>query len=267
MLARRRGGLVAVTTGLALVVVAAVWSGFVAGQPDAASLVATQKPHAPPPVRYLNAPRPDPAVEALPSANSPMRATTATSVALTFDDGPSPQWTPKLLAMLSRYHVTATFCLIGMNVAAHPDLVRLIVAAGHTLCNHSWSHDESLGRLGASAIRADMARTNAAIRAAAPDAGIPYYRQPGGFWTPAIVDTARGLGMQPLSWDIDPRDWALPPTPTIARAVTAGCRAGNIILLHDGGGDRSRTFAALQAVLPSLTRRYRLTALPDAGVP
>ncbi|MEU2615660.1 polysaccharide deacetylase family protein, partial [Micromonospora sp. NPDC007271] len=75
------------------------------------------------------------------------RAITGTSaVALTFDDGPDPRYTPQVLALLREHHLTATFCVVGENARAHPDLIRAIVAGGHTLCNHTWNHDVALGR-------------------------------------------------------------------------------------------------------------------------
>jgi peptidoglycan/xylan/chitin deacetylase (PgdA/CDA1 family) len=191
------------------------------------------------------------------------RLTTGTpEVALTFDDGPHPQWTPQVLALLAQYHVTATFCLIGVNAAKYPELVRAIVAGGHTLCNHSWSHDMSLGQRDEQRVLDDLRRTNAAIRAAVPQARISYFRQPGGRWSKRVVAAAQQLGMTPLHWRVDPRDWKQVPSNGIANLVTTQATAGSIVLLHDGGGDRRRTLAALRVILPNLLTRFHLGALP-----
>jgi peptidoglycan/xylan/chitin deacetylase (PgdA/CDA1 family) len=193
-------------------------------------------------------------------------STGSSEVALTFDDGPDPRYTPQTLAMLRRYQVKATFCLVGQQAAAYPELVRAIAADGHTLCNHSWSHDITLGSRARTTIRVDLARTNQAIRAAVPGARIVYYRQPGGNWTSGVVATAWELGMTSLHWAVDPQDWTQPGAGNIASTVTAGTGAGAIVLLHDAGGNRSQTVAALRTILPNLTRRFELGSLPT-GLP
>jgi peptidoglycan/xylan/chitin deacetylase (PgdA/CDA1 family) len=190
-----------------------------------------------------------------------LRSTGTAAVALTFDDGPSPTWTPRILALLRKYHVHATFCVIGREARAYPQLVRQIVEQGHTLCNHSWDHDEFLYQRSAAYIRTEMTRTNAAIRRAVPGASIRYYRQPGGNWSARIVRQARALGMTPLHWSVDPSDWRRPPARSIVATVKSTTRKGSIILDHDGGGDRSHTYAALRVLLPYLRRKYDLIRL------
>ena len=103
------------------------------------------------------------------------------SVSLTFDDGPDPEHTPRLLSVLRRHGVPAVFCLLGRHVDDHPDLVRRIAADGHVLGNHSMRHDD-VSTWSASRIEADLRDTNAAIRRARPGAAIPYYRAPYGRW-------------------------------------------------------------------------------------
>ncbi|SCE85118.1 Polysaccharide deacetylase [Micromonospora coriariae] len=100
------------------------------------------------------------------------RSTGVRPVALTFDDGPSPAWTPKVLNQLRAARVTATFCVVGREVQRHPELVRRIVREGHQLCNHSWRHDLELARRPVAEIRADLSRTNKAIQAAVPGAKV-----------------------------------------------------------------------------------------------
>jgi peptidoglycan-N-acetylglucosamine deacetylase len=195
------------------------------------------------------------------------RTTGAEYVALTFDDGPDPRYTPQVLELLREYGATATFCVVGQLAEAYPELIRAMVADGHTLCNHSWSHDMALGSRSAAAIRDDMERTNAAIRAAAPGTRVSYYRQPGGNWTDRVVDVAEELGMTSLHWAVDPQDWRKPGAAKIAREVIAGCHAGAIVLLHDGGGERDGTVAALRSFLPDLTGRFVVAAMPPGVDP
>jgi peptidoglycan/xylan/chitin deacetylase (PgdA/CDA1 family) len=179
-------------------------------------------------------------------------------VALTFDDGPDAA-TPRMLELLKQHGVKATFCVIGTSVQAHPEMVRQIVADGHSLCNHTFRHDLHLGTRGAAAIRADLQQTSDAIHAAAPGAPIRYFRHPGGNFTPASASVAKDLGMISLGWDVDPNDWNLSKFPqSAARAehvvslVSDRARPGSIVLSHDGGGDRSATIAAYERLLPWL---------------
>ncbi|MFD6564766.1 polysaccharide deacetylase family protein [Micromonospora profundi] len=183
-------------------------------------------------------------------------------LALTFDDGPDPRYTPQVLAALREYDVKATFCVVGENAQNHPDLIQAIVADGHTLCNHSWHHDVSLGNRSTDQIRADLLRTNAAIRAAAPEAPIVWYRQPGGAWTYPVVSVARQLGMTPLHWSVDPSDWQAPGAGKIAATVSTQVGPGSVVLLHDAGGDRQGTVDALRRILPELSTHFELEALP-----
>ena len=229
--------------------------------------------HAPPAAPAGGRPAPagsTPSAPAPVAAGTVARTTGTSSVALTFDDGPGPS-TPAVLALLRQYHVKATFCLIGIHVRAHPELVRAIVADGHTLCNHSWIHDEQLGHKPPDVIRADLQRTDDAIHAAAPGARIAYYRQPGGNWTPVVTAVARSLGMRSLGWNVDPADWntvAYQPGPAmtdhVVSTVESRVRAGSIVLSHDAGGDRSSTLAAYRTLLPYLIdqRHFTLAAMP-----
>jgi peptidoglycan/xylan/chitin deacetylase (PgdA/CDA1 family) len=211
--------------------------------------------HPPTPVAAVRAARPA-------AATGGMRYTTGgRAVALTFDDGPHPVWTPLLLDRLRAARVRATFCVIGAKVWRYPALVRRIAREGHTLCNHSWDHDFGLGVRPESVIRADLVRTDQAIRRAVPSVRVRYFRQPGGRWTPAVIRVARDLGMVALHWTVDPRDWERPGAEAIGRRVLAQARPGAIILLHDGGGDRSGTVNACAYLLSPLQRRFGITVL------
>lgn len=184
------------------------------------------------------------------------------TVALTFDDGPDPCHTPRLLDLLARYRVPAVFCLQGDHAQDRPDLVRRIAEAGHTLCNHSLYHDD-LGSWPAARIRHDLRQTSAAIRRAVPGADIRYFRAPYGNWglSPQV---AVELGMQPLGWTFDIGDWDPPGTDELVRRILDRITPGAVALLHDGGGDRSRTVAATRRTIPLLQARGWRYTLPAA---
>jgi peptidoglycan/xylan/chitin deacetylase (PgdA/CDA1 family) len=222
----------------------------------------TAHPTAPSPAP--SAPVPAPAVVRGTGPAGSLRTTGSAAVALTFDDGP---WgdTPTVLDLLAQYHIKATFCMIGRQVATHAALVRRIVAEGHTLCNHTWSHDETLRTRPADRIRAELQRTNDAIHAVVPGAVIGYFRAPGGNFSSQVVSIAASMGMTSIFWSVDPQDWRSPGVHPIITNVLTHTRPGSIVLLHDGAGPQ--TIAALRTILPGLAGRYTLIALPDADPP
>jgi peptidoglycan/xylan/chitin deacetylase (PgdA/CDA1 family) len=172
------------------------------------------------------------------------------ALALTIDDGPHPTWTPKVLDLLAEHGVRATFSIVGAQAQAYPKLVRRVVRAGHGLCNHSMTHPQPFGTRSTAAIRREIVGAQAAISDAAgkePD----LFRSPGGSWTEAVLDITNELGLTPVGWSVDPRDWSLPGTTAIEHTLLTA-RAGDILLCHDGGGNRSQTVTALDAVLPQL---------------
>ncbi|WP_328461986.1 polysaccharide deacetylase family protein [Actinoplanes sp. NBC_00393] len=184
-------------------------------------------------------------------------------VMLSFDDGPDPNETPKILALLDKYQVKAVFCLVGTQAQAHPELVRQIVDAGHVLCNHTWDHDLAIGKKKPDKIRDDLDRTAAAIRAAVPDAEIPYFRAPGGNFTDRLVEVAYGKQMTSLYWEVDPRDWFHPAGETydqrvkrIVDEVKKNTRPGSIVLAHDF--NQPATTEAFERLLPWLTERFQV---------
>ncbi|MDA1366239.1 polysaccharide deacetylase family protein [Glycomyces algeriensis] len=184
-------------------------------------------------------------------------------VALTFDDGPSPEWTPKVLDMLREQGVKATFCLIGAYAEAYPELVADIVREGHTLCNHSWFHEFDLGKWSEAEIRANLQRTNDAITKAAPGAEVRYFRHAGGQWTDRAIAIAADLGMESLHWTVDPSDWDNAVTETqIREHVLDRSAPGAIVLLHDGASNQADMCGALTAIFKEFSRRgYVYTAL------
>ncbi|MGD9526116.1 polysaccharide deacetylase family protein [Pseudonocardia sp.] len=178
-------------------------------------------------------------------------------VALTFDDGPDPRYTPRVLELLRQHGAIATFCVVGRQVTAHPDLVRAVAAAGMRLCDHTRAHDEELRTRAPAQISEDVLGTRNAMWAVA-DVHVPYFRAPAGNWSPEVARIAADGGMQPLGWTIDPRDWRRPGAAAIVTEVQQKMRPGAVILLHDGGGNRDQTMAALEQLLPWLGQQgYR----------
>ncbi|SDQ64961.1 polysaccharide deacetylase family protein [Quadrisphaera sp. DSM 44207] len=161
--------------------------------------------------------------------------------ALTFDDGPNPVDTPRLLQVLRENRVKAVFCLWGEYVERHPDVVRQIAAAGHTLCNHTMHHDNLAGWTPDQAfteeeVRADLEATSALIREVVPGARIPYFRAPYGAWGEHSPQVAADLGMQPLGWAVTIEDWETQDADVLAQRLEERIRAnpGGVVLLHDG---------------------------------
>lgn len=175
------------------------------------------------------------------------------TLALTFDDGPHPDSTPALLDVLARHGVRAVFCLWGEHVRQHPEVVRQTVAAGHVLGNHSLHHDD-LSAWADERVEADLRATAAAIDAAVPSVAVPWFRAPFGAWggTPQV---AARLGMRPLAWSLAVADWDPPPAADeLLERLERGVTPGGVVLLHDGGGDRSATVEAVDRLIPRLLR-------------
>jgi peptidoglycan-N-acetylglucosamine deacetylase len=267
----RRNSIAIVAAGLVLLttLVSARWAASngwqrARGQQPSSTGVRkiTPEPTATAPTQRLPPATPRPPTPRLTGLPAGLRRTTGLkAVAVTFDDGPHPVWTPKVLDQLRKAGVKATFCLLGTEAQRFPALVARIVREGHTLCNHSWHHELNLGALPETEIRANLERTNRAIKRAVPGARIRYFRQPGGKWTALEVKVVRDLGMVPLHWSVDPADWQKPGATVIIQRIADRVRAGSIVLLHDGGGDRSGTLGACPTVLTTLKRQYGVVAL------
>ncbi|MTK01594.1 polysaccharide deacetylase family protein [Micromonospora sp. CP22] len=171
-------------------------------------------------------------------------------VALTIDDGPHPTWTPPMLDLLDAHGVRATFFLIGDRVREHPELARRVLAAGHVIGNHSMTHPQPFAALSRPMVRAEIDRTQREIEDAT---GVSprLFRAPGGNWSPTVLRTTVDLGLTPVDWTVNPSDWRSPGVDRITRSLSR-TRPGQIMLCHDGGGDRSQTIAALTEVIPRL---------------
>jgi peptidoglycan/xylan/chitin deacetylase (PgdA/CDA1 family) len=192
-------------------------------------------------------------------------------LAITFDDGPNPAITPKLLDLLQRYNARATFFVVGKYVRACPDLVHETAAGGHLIANHTQTHP-NLFSLSSASIRAELQQCQEAIGAVLNSA-THWFRPPFGFRNPWVVKTAAELGMQTVMWTLIPGDWTPQPPENLIRHLQPIARhaeqnlsspraTGDVLCLHDGGylalnADRTHTLKALEHWLP----RWR-----DAGL-
>jgi len=188
-------------------------------------------------------------------------------VALTFDDGPDPRYTPQVLDILAEYGAVATFCLIGAKASNHQDLARRIVAGGHALANHTMTHAD-LGTYPPHRIRSEIAEADRAIRDAA-QAPVRYFRSPYGSWSTLIRLAAMECGLQPLDWSVNPCDWAQPGVAAIVEAIMRDLRPEGVILLHDSAPageprpERDQTVAALRRLIPVLAACGYTFDVPD----
>ena len=183
-------------------------------------------------------------------------------IALTFDDGPNPFYTSQVLAVLQHYRVKATFFDVGYLVADYPNLVRQEYNQGNVVGNHSWSHPE-LTLLSASAIQSQIASTSAAIQTAI---GVKptLFRPPYGSMNHTVLAEAYSLGVTTVLWDASAGDWSLPGVSVIVSRILHYVHNGAIILLHDGGGNRAQTVAALPILISILENRgFSFVTIPQ----
>jgi peptidoglycan/xylan/chitin deacetylase (PgdA/CDA1 family) len=188
---------------------------------------------------------------AAPAAAAPTKTPLPTKyVVLTFDDGPDIEYTPKVLEILAKYDAKATFFEIGQSVQKHPELTKRAHAAGHSVQNHTWTHPD-LRKLGATAFRQQIMSTDQTIRA--QTGSTPgCLRPPYGGVSAAVRQRAKALGKDLVVWTVDSRDWTKPGTTAIVQRVLKNVHSGSVILMHDGGGNRSQTVAALPTILKTL---------------
>ena len=181
-------------------------------------------------------------------------------VALTFDDGPSPTYTPQILSILKQHDARATFFMLGCWAVKHKDLVSRVVAAGHEIGNHSWSHPDCT-KLSSSGIASQLHRWENVVE---PLTGkhARYFRPPYGASNGSVRATVGNLGYKIAMWTADTNDWRRPGADAIFNRACNGARDGAIILMHDGGGPRDQTVAAVKRLVPALQKKgYRLVTL------
>jgi len=179
---------------------------------------------------------------------------TSNLIGLTFDDGPDPTWTPIVLAVLRDKGVKATFCDVGYRVFEYPQLVRAELAEGHTLCDHTNGHVIDLPRKPHDVIEAQVGDGARVIHDISGD-WPAIYRPPGGSLSQEVVDVARAHGMRTLHWSCDSLDYRRPPPPVLLERILGCLGPGVVVLMHDGGGDRSSTVAMLGALIDGARAR------------
>jgi len=188
-------------------------------------------------------------------------------LALTYDDGPNDPYTWRLLEVLERHGVTATFFLIGRFVEQKPEIARAVVAAGHAIGNHTWDHP-NLIFAPAAEVRRQLQRTQQVIF---DTAGVEprLFRPPFGGRRPITLRIARAMGLQPIMWNVSCHDWEKIPADEIFRRAERQIGGGNVILLHDGGHgrmgvDRSPSIEASDRILSRYkTEGYEFTTVPE----
>jgi peptidoglycan/xylan/chitin deacetylase (PgdA/CDA1 family) len=195
-------------------------------------------------------------------------------LAMTFDDGPNPVWTPRLLDILGSHNVKATFFLVGGHAQAEPGLVQRIAADGHLIGNHSWSHP-NLALTAASRVEQELASTSEALEQIAGVA-VKYFRPPFGARRPVVFRLAQSRGMVPVLWNAMTSDWKEPSADAIASRLTHRIdqlqrrgQAANIVL-HDGnhrdrGGNRGPSVAAAGKLLARYKDTHRFVTLDAWG--
>lgn len=181
-------------------------------------------------------------------------------IALTFDDGPDPKWTPKVLDILKQHHVTATFFVTGANAEKYPELLQRILKEGHELGSHTFTH-ANLATVSDHQVELELNATQRVIEAATGHSTRlfrPPYDADSLPEDPAqlhAIQLAQNLGYLTVLEQIDPQDWARPGTKEIQRRIREQRDKGSLILLHDAGGDRSQTIAALPGILDTLAKQ------------
>lgn len=187
------------------------------------------------------------------------------AVALTFDDGPWPGTTLRIVRVLRRMHAPATFFMVGYLIERYPDIVERVARAGMTIGTHSWSHPWRVpfAKLRPHRIQTEIRRPAELLR---ERFGITptLFRPPGGSFDPFVLREAREAGMRLVQWSVDPHDYRATTPARLARTVLADVRRGSIVVLHDGGGDGATTAAALPRIIRGIRRMgLELVAIPS----
>ncbi|WP_299039568.1 polysaccharide deacetylase family protein [uncultured Pseudokineococcus sp.] len=182
------------------------------------------------------------------------------TIAITVDDGPDPRATPQLLEVLAENDARAVLCLWGDHVRQHPELVRQAVAGGHQLCGHTQTHPD-LGTWSPMRASVEIRRGVRSIERAVPGAEVTWFRAPYGSWG-ASTDVAADLDLQPLGWQATIEDWVPPGSDVLLQRLKDATAPGAVVLVHDGGGDRTQTVEALAQWLPWLREQGYEVVLP-----
>ena len=185
-------------------------------------------------------------------------------VALTFDDGPHPKYTPIILDILDKYNAKATFFVIGTNAEKYPEIIRRESESGHEIGNHTYSHPD-LKKINASDFMDEITRTNGIIEKITGKKP-RLFRPPGGYLNNIIVEKVSAQnGISVLwSWRQDTKDWACPSSDCIVTGVLSNLRDGDVILFHDYNANSSPTPEALERILKKLSSQgYKFVTVSE----
>lgn len=188
-------------------------------------------------------------------------------VALTFDDGPNPPYTNRIVDYLHAVHVRATFFVVGQAVQAHPDIVRRELADGNAIGNHTWDHAH-LVLLSRTHIERELTSTEDEIQKVTGE-HTHLFRPPFGARDFRVISVAHQLGLQVIMWSVPlPADWTQPPPQVIADRVLKYVKDGSIIVLHDGnkgrGANRDNTVEATKLIVSELQKKgFRFVTVPE----
>ena len=174
-------------------------------------------------------------------------------VALTYDDGPNPPYTNQLLELLDRYHIKATFFVIGKTIEKYPETVQLIVSKGHELGNHSYSHNQMIFK-NPWKIWSEIENTDKLLRQLGVKQQI-HFRAPFARKLLVLPYILAKLHKKNILWDVDSKDYEATNSEIIEKNVLEQVSPGSIILMHDGGGERSRTVVATERLIKKLREK------------
>lgn len=181
-------------------------------------------------------------------------------IALTYDDGPNPIYTRRLLRVLARYQVKATFFVIGNQVEQYPEIIQDIRLQGHELGNHSYSHRQLI-LTSRAVIRSEIAKTDQLLRRNGVHQAI-HFRAPFGYKRIRLPLVLSQLKKKNVLWNVDPRDYWASSSKTVVDHVLDRVSPGSIVLLHDGRGDRTLTVEATAQLIPKLqSQGYRFATV------
>lgn len=177
-------------------------------------------------------------------------------IALTFDDGPDPDETGKILDVLHEYNAKCTFFAIGKKIAAYPDIAKRVITEGHELANHTYNHVYFKTPVSQQQIQEELELTEQEIlKVSGRHSSL--FRPPGGMYDETLVDVSNSMGLRPVlwSWHQDTRDWNRPGVWNISSKVLRNARNGDIVLFHDHVHGPSQTQEALKIILPELEKK------------
>ncbi|MBD2664932.1 polysaccharide deacetylase [Richelia sinica FACHB-800] len=182
-------------------------------------------------------------------------------IALTFDDGPWPQSTGKVLDILNQNNIKGTFFVVGQNVKNYPELAKRVVKEGHSIANHTWHH--WYHHMNPQTAAYEVANTTDIIfKTTGVKTGL--FRPPGGIKTNGVVGYAKSNKYAIIMWSSDSIDYSRPSVPRLINNIFRTARPGGIVLMHDGGGDRSHTVKALPEIINRFRKQgYKFVTVPE----